>query len=59
MPNRSSKKKRPRDANVLAKQIVDEATADEQPEEAAPEEGESTDDAAVMTSPKCRDDGDG
>ena len=31
MPNRSSKKKRPRDTNQLAKSIVDEATSDSAP----------------------------
>ena len=42
MPNRSSKPKRPRDINQLAKAIVDEATAETPPEpdqaiETAPE----------------------
>ena len=36
MPKRSSKKKRPRDANQLAKAIVDEATGDAPEEEEAP-----------------------
>jgi hypothetical protein len=37
MPKRSSKKRRPRDVNQLAKQIVEEATGDEKPEAALPE----------------------
>ena len=40
MPKRSSKEKPPVDANQLAKAIVDEATADEQPED-QPEAPES------------------
>ncbi len=43
MPKRSSKKKRPRDANQLAKAIVDEATSEDQPETSEEETQESTD----------------
>lgn len=35
MPKRSSKQKRPRDVNQLAKQIVDEATGESKPEASA------------------------
>ena len=41
MPKRSSKKKRPRDANQLAKAIVDEATGDAVEEEAPADEGKN------------------
>jgi hypothetical protein len=43
MPKRSSKKKRPRDVNQLAKAIVDEATgqAPEESEEAPADEGKN------------------
>ena len=41
MPNRSSKPKRPRDINQLAKAIVDQATADPGPELTPPPETET------------------
>ena len=41
MPNRSSKKKRPRDVNQLAKTIVDEATGDAVEEEIPVDEGKN------------------
>jgi len=41
MPNRSRKKKRPRDQNVLAKNIVDEATGQESPEQEDKEQRDS------------------
>ena len=41
MPKRSSRKKRPRDANQLAKAIVDEATDDVVEEDAPAEEGKN------------------
>jgi len=46
MPKRSSKKKRPRDINQLAKAIVDDATG-EGGEEDAPEQDEGKNPAAV------------
>ena len=48
MPKRSSKKKRPRDPNQLAKAIVDEATGDAPDEETeAPPADEGKNPAAV------------
>jgi len=41
MPKRSSKKKRPRDVNQLAKAIVDEATGEAVEEEAPADEGKN------------------
>lgn len=43
MPERSSKKKRPRDVNEIAKAIVDEATSDAQDEvpEEQPDDGKN------------------
>lgn len=41
MPKRSSKKKRPRDVNQLAKAIVDEATGDAVEEEVPDDEGKN------------------
>jgi len=41
MPKRSSKKKRPRDINQLAKAIVDEATGDAVEEEAPADDGKN------------------
>ncbi len=46
MPKRSSKKKRPRDVNQLAKAVVDEATGDA-PEEEAPSADDGKNPAAV------------
>jgi hypothetical protein len=45
MQDRSSKKKQPRDTNLLAKSIVDQATGEDEPE--APEEDEGKNPAAV------------
>jgi len=47
MPNRSSKKKRPRDVNALAKHLVDEATGQEPPEQKEKPEHSSKNPAAV------------
>jgi hypothetical protein len=44
---RSSKKKRPRDVNALAKQLVDEATGQESPQEEEKQEDSSKNPAAV------------
>lgn len=41
MPNRSSKNKRPRDINVLAKSIVDEAVGDAPVDEDAADDGKN------------------
>lgn len=38
MPNRSSKRKRPKDANLLAKKIVDIATGEDEDRVPSPEE---------------------
>ena len=47
MRNRSSKKKRPRDVNVLAKHLVDEATGQEPPEQKERPEDSGKNPAAV------------
>ena len=47
MPNRSSKPKRPRDVNQLAKSIVDQATS-ETPAEAAPPKQEKNPAAVAL-----------
>lgn len=47
MPDHSSKKKRPRDTNQLAKQIVDEAT-DGTPESEREDDGQSDKDSAAV-----------
>jgi hypothetical protein len=41
MPNRSSKPKRPRDVNQLAKAIVDQATSEAAPEPPAADDGKN------------------
>lgn len=43
MPNRSSKPRRSRDTNILAKSIVDEVTADTHDEEPVPEASSAQD----------------
>ena len=47
MPKRSSKKKRPRDVNALAKHLVDEATGQESPKQKERPEDSGKNPAAV------------
>jgi len=47
MPKRSSKKKRPRDVNALAKHLVDEATGQEPPKQKERPENSGKNPAAV------------